>query len=411
MRKILNIVKALAVSLAAVSLLAGCSGEAKVEPVNSYTADSGMYSVSLPGEWKEESNMGMADMINLSRSDGSEAVFIGMVKGQVMGAAGSDVESLEDFFDYMDSLFLNGEASTTELSDTEAVSLAGITSTIAKEGTMKQKTGGSGKVFVQCAETENAYYLMMFSASKGYNKKVASIKKNLAFEELEVPVPETLSDTLRWFNASYAVITTLNGGSLDLVAGFEPSDMIASSMKAMLQRDWSISDKASLEENINWLLTEGHNKEALDYLAESETDGMSREDLISSMEESGFDAENQAVMLAAFDAKASYGDLAISGWDLSRAMSLIGWGYLSGYYTYEEAMDKSLETAQSIQQSFGSWDDFMNSYFYGYSYWSGNDPEDTSSQAYTRRQMYEEIKGDEKGVYGVDFKAQLAKEW
>lgn len=41
MRKILNTVKALAVSLAAVSLLAGCSGEAKVEPVNSYTADSG----------------------------------------------------------------------------------------------------------------------------------------------------------------------------------------------------------------------------------------------------------------------------------------------------------------------------------------------------------------------------------
>lgn len=181
MRKILNTVKALAVSLAAVSLLAGCSGEAKVEPVNSYTADSGMYSVSLPGEWKEESNMGMADMINLSRSDGSEAVFIGMVKGQVMGAAGSDVESLEDFFNYMDSLFLNGEASTTELSDTEAVSLAGITSTIAKEGTMKQKTGGSGKVFVQCAETENAYYLMMFSASKGYNKKVASIKKESGF--------------------------------------------------------------------------------------------------------------------------------------------------------------------------------------------------------------------------------------
>lgn len=411
MRKIVNTVKAFAVSLAAVSLLAGCSGEAKVEPVNTYTAESGMYSVSLPGEWKEEDNMGMADMTNLSKSDGSEAIFIGMVKGQLLGNTGNDVESLEDFFDYMDSLFLNGEASTTELSDAEAVSLAGMTNTLAKEGTMKQKTGGSGKVFVQCAETENAYYLMMFSASKGYNKKIASIKKNMTFEELDVPVPETLSDTLRWFNASYAIITKLNGGNLDIVAGYEPGGMIEETMKAMLQRDWDVSDKASLEESINWLITEGHNKDAMDYLTELKVDGMSREELVSTMEESGFDAEDQTVILAAFDAKAAYGDLAISGWDLSRAMSLIGWGYLSGYYSYEEAMDKSMETAQSIQQSFGSWDEFMNSYFLGYSYWSGDNLEDTSSQAYTRKQMYEEMKGEENGVYGVDFKAQLGKEW
>ncbi|MCI8993572.1 MAG: DUF1266 domain-containing protein [Eubacterium sp.] len=403
----------LTAALAAAALLSGCSQsggkEVQEETINKYAAQSGLYEISLPGEWTEEDNSGVAGMLALSREDGASMIVLGMEKSQLMGTAGADVESLEDFYNYVDSMLLNGEAATSELSDAEAVELDVFTKSLAKEGTMTQSNGASGKVFVQCAETEAAYYTIVLSATKKYDDIVPTIKEKMGFAELEAAETATLSDTLRWFNATYALITSLNGGDLNLVAGYEPGEMMESMIQEMLERDWEVTDRASLEESITWLLTEGHNKDALDYITEVGADGMSAEELASAMEESGFTEEQKTILQSAIDAKAAYGDKAIAGWDLSRAMSLIGWGYLANFYTYEEAMDKSLETAQTIQTTFGSWDDFINSYFYGYSYWSGENPEDTSSQAAERRQLYDKLKGE--GIYDVDWNLQLTKEW
>lgn len=46
-----------------------------------------------------------------------------------------------------------------------------------------------------------------------------------------------------------------------------------------------------------------------------------------------------------------------SVWDYSRAMSDLGFYYLAGYYSLDEALDKALELAIIIQNSFASWDD------------------------------------------------------
>lgn len=382
--------------------------EKKKEPVNQYTAENGMFAISLPGEWSEEDNMGMSSILNLSGSDGADIVAMGMEKSQ-LAAAG--VESLQDFYDYVDASMLNGAASTTTLSPTESMALTGFVDTLATEGKMTQSNGASGNVFVQCAESENAYYLIMLSARSGYDEMIASMRDSLSFEELALPETEALSDTLRWFNGTYAVITKLNGGDLNLVAGYEQSDMMKELEQALLDRDWGVTDRASLDETLEWLLTEGHNEEALYMFTDIGAEGMSREEIVAALDENGFDEEEKVMILAVYDAKAAYGENAIAGWDLSRAMSLMGWGYLAGYYTYEEAMDKSLETARRIQQTFGSWDDFFNSYFLGYSYWSSQDLEDVTSQAYERRALYEELKADPSGVFSVDWNTELTKEW
>lgn len=406
-----HIVKTFAATMTAAALLAGCASSESQQTVNKYTADSGMYAVSLPGEWKSEDSGGLQEIMVLSRDDGMEAVFIGMVKGRLWGNAGGEVEDLTGFFDYMDSLFLNGPSSATELKDAESMNMAGLKNSMAKEGTMTETGVGSAEVFLECAETENAYYMFMFSGSTGYRKKLAAIKSNMAFEELEVPKPDTLADTLRWFNASNAILMQLNGGELDIVAGFEPSVFIEGTMRGLLEQSWDVTDRASLDETVEWLLTEGHNEGAVDYLAELVTDDMSREELALYMEEGGFTADEQGGVLALYDAKALYGDQAIKGWDLSRAMSIYGWGYLAGYYTYEEAMDKSLETAKMIQGIFHSWDDFTNSYLLGYAYWSDSDLDDTSSDAYSRKQVYEEIKTQDNSPFDVDWNLSFQKEW
>lgn len=434
--KVRKILVTLATALLAALLLAGCGGtdkevqgpkteepekkteEVKTEPVketqkepvtvNDYTTEDGMYTLSIPGEWSEEDNMGMSSILNLSGSGSSTVVAMGITKAQ---AANSSIGSLQDFYDFAESSFLNGEAATTTLSAVEPIPLSGFADTLAQEGTMTQSNGASGDLFVQCMESEQAFYMIMLTAASGYDEMITSMRENMRFEELDVPVTEPLSDTLSWFNATYALITRLNGGNLDFVAGYEPSDMMKQLEQSLLERDWGVTDKASLDETIDWALTEGHNAEALFTLTDIGAEGMSREEIVTAMDENGFDEEDQAMILAAFDAKAAYGENAIAGWDLSRAMSLMGWGYLAEYYTYEEAMDKSLETAQRIQQTFGSWDEFFDSYLLGYSYWSGQSMDDPDTQAYERRALYEELKADPDGIFSVDWNTPLEKEW
>ena len=423
-----NTVRLLSAALLSIALLAGCGGSANESKgaaagsgadaaetarpnAATFTAENGMYAVSLPGTWSEDGNMGASNILSLSGDDGAGLIVMGLTKAQLT-AAGAEVKSLDDFYDFAEATMLNGAAASSAMDSAEAIPLPGFLGTFAAAGKMTQANGASGDIFVQCAESETAYYFIAFSAASGqYDKMLASLRDGMRFEELELPEAAPLTDTLCWFNAAYAVITSLNGGDLNLVAGFEPGEMIRQIEQGVLERDWGVTDRASLEETIDWLLTEGHNAGALSLLDDLGAGGMSRDELIGFMEEIGFYEEELTDILAAYDAKAAYGENAIAGWDLSRAMSLMGWGYLAGYYTYEEAMDQSLETARRIQQTFGSWDDFFNSYFYGYSYWSEEALDDASSQAYARHALYEELKSDPAGVFRVDWNAALDKEW
>ena len=98
------------------------------------------------------------------------------------------------------------------------------------------------------------------------------------------------------------------------------------------------------------------------------------------------------------------GEKAIDGWDYCRALNLLGYYYTAGYYTDTEALDKSLEIAQKVQEEFGSWDELIDSYMVGYEYWG----EESSDE---RKAVYEELKGKEDNPYTVDFKMTLEKTW
>ena len=99
-----------------------------------------------------------------------------------------------------------------------------------------------------------------------------------------------------------------------------------------------------------------------------------------------------------------YGADAAAGWDYSRAMWLLSYYYLAGYYTEEEALDQSLELAKTIQETFDSWDSFMESYFAGYEYWS----EESSDE---RREIYENLKSSSDNPFALDWNTTLEKSW
>lgn len=376
---------------------------------NTYTNANGMYSVTLPGKWQDGGDLGVPNLLLLTGKN-EFAIILGMKKGQILGSADADIENLEDFSDYMESSFMDVPEVTFNFNKTEGDTFPNALRTVSKTGTATHDNGEEGHVVMECAETENAYYCFLFMFEGRFSVKRIYLRDALAFEELNI-LTEVPSDTIRWFNASCAILTKINGGTMDLIGGHEPSFAIRSSSQRLLIRAWDVNDAASLIESVEWLTSAGSNQEALENIEAIGITGDTRDEVLAELEADGWDENNIIWIMAVFDAKAAYGDLAISGYDYSRAMSLLGWGYLSKYLTYEETMDKMLKIAQEIQQNFDSWDDFIASYFYGYTYWNWPTMELPSSEFYERYQVYEDIKAEENSVFSVDFKTELQKEW
>lgn len=219
-----------------------------------------------------------------------------------------------------------------------------------------------------------------------------------------VPQKEVQPEIL-WINGTYAVLTELNGGDYTLFGGMKANEANKQLELGALKEWWSVTDRASADENLNWLLDEGHRTDYASLMQSLEEDGASeleQAELVEYFSDVTGD-ENEAFYLAeGYDDYIKYGAGAIDGWDYCRAASLCGWYYIAGYYTEQEALDKSLEIAQTIQKRFSSWDEMMDSYLRGYEYWAYESGD-------TRREVYEDIKTRDNSPYLLDWNLPLAE--
>lgn len=232
-----------------------------------------------------------------------------------------------------------------------------------------------------------------------------------AGEEASLPeeeAPAELPDTVRWFNASYAILTELNGWDYNIFAGLPANDMVKEMEIQSLEQWWSVTDRQSADETLDWALTEGHRTEFVENMQQLEQAGMGevapegRKDfMLANFQVTEEEAQTYVNDYAMYE---QYGAGAIDGWDYCRAMNLVSFYYLAQYYTEEEALDKSLEIAKTIQPLFTSWDELVDSYLRGYEYWA-----DESSQE--RRSVYEDLKSREDNPYEVDYNTTLEKVW
>ncbi len=216
------------------------------------------------------------------------------------------------------------------------------------------------------------------------------------------------SETVRWFNASNALLINLNQWDYQKYGGLKPNPVNQEIVKAVLDDSWDVTDKESAQETLDWLLAEGQrmvfdeDMRWLDEIGLGEISPEKRVDFLMANLEIN---EEQAQFFAGwYDKYEKYGIDASSGWDYNRALSQLANFYLAGYFTQEEALDASLEVAKTIQEHFDSWDDYMESYFAGYEYWA----EESSEE---RRAIYEELKNAEDNPYSIDFKTTLEKSW
>lgn len=217
------------------------------------------------------------------------------------------------------------------------------------------------------------------------------------------------TDTVQWFNATYAILTYLNGEDYNMFGGSEPSEMTKLLYQSMLDSSWGVTDRESADETLDWILTEGHRDDFMitgellsEMLAAEELDEADFVDFL--MEEYGESQDEAEFDLATYEMYRDYGEHAIDAWDYCRALSLMSFYYMADYYTKEEALDKSLEIAEALQPLYGSWDELIDGYLRGYEYWA----EEDSSE---RREIYEELLEADDNPFRVDYNVTLEKTW
>lgn len=144
-------------------------------PVNEYTSKNGMFTISLPGEWTEEDNMDIPNILHLSRTDSIAAVIFGIAKPQ------ANVDTLEDFQSIIEKNMLNGPASTSKITETKAVSMPEMKHCIGSNVDATDLNGAKGKIFVEYMESEDAYYAIQLCSSSGRLNDLEPIKEKASF--------------------------------------------------------------------------------------------------------------------------------------------------------------------------------------------------------------------------------------
>lgn len=414
-RAALQIISVFAVGMMAVSVT-GC--QAEKEPVMAvYTSKDGTYSVTMPEGLKQTDVIGNIMVLEASDKASVEAMAFTKNKSEHPDK-GKKITSLEDFGKFYESN-MSISAIWSAKSEKEQ---EGMERCIYKEGIVKQK-GTSFDAVMVLVESKTSYGAVLAIGNKSIPEKMR--------EKITITIlkEEQKTSSVDFIDGMKAVLDQLNGVNLLEAAATadqaynsanekekkglqEGYDQMHANARQALEESWDITDAASLIKTKNDLLSSGHNLSALEFLEEhGVTEDMDREAVQQKIVSDNLDEEDAVCLLAAYDARAAFGENAILAWDLSRIPTIMGTGGAAGYVTYEEALDYALEAAKLAQQSFDSWEAFNQSYLYGYSYWSGESLEDPSSGAYERQEIVKELQGEENGPFSVDWDMKLEKEW
>lgn len=395
--------------------LTGCGANTDNDTVTRFTSEDQSVSVEVTGQWKQEN---CTDLF----ADGDETLSWFTAGWIALSNADNDMlvvaqipESLPLFNDQdelLSSMFVENTLSTSKSMDNPAVPNMDVLKTTHFEAT--DISGNKGEIMVLYGETTYAQYMILYSAKKiktadveFFNNFCASFKEAPPETENDASVNST--DTVQWFNNTYAILTVLNDLDYTLYGGAPANSGGKIFAETVLENSWDVTDRASADETLLWLTEEGGHRisfaEEMGYLEEIGLTDVPEEEraaaILASYDLDEAQAQSYTEWYALYE---QYGADAAAGWDYSRAMWLLSYYYLAGYYTEEEALDQSLELAKTIQETFDSWDSFMESYFAGYEYWA----EESSAD---RREIYESLKSSSDNPFALDWNTTLEKSW
>lgn len=225
---------------------------------------------------------------------------------------------------------------------------------------------------------------------------------------------EELSDTILWFNATYATLTYSNGWNWKLIGGLEMTESNQDLQKSLLRSSWKVNDKDSALETIDWLKEEGHRESCRKCMEELQEMGLldlKEEEFLDKFMESGIEENVGRYLLAYYMNQEGLDAEYMAAWDLCRVNQMYADCYFCGYLTYEEAMDGALENSLLLQQMYPSWEDMMSAYMLGYQFWQNDLMLTDDSPTLERYNYYEMLLKKKDGPYTLDWNMKLEKDW
>lgn len=223
---------------------------------------------------------------------------------------------------------------------------------------------------------------------------------------------EIESDTIQWFNATYAIWGETNRMDINLIGCLEAND--AETAKYILDISWGIKNREDAIETLNRMICKEKTSNYALAIEELESVGLlerSEAELEKVLEAKVSNREDCNKLRCAYRAYHAYGERGVDAWDYCRGLELLGLYYVAGYYTLDEAMDCSLILAKALQEEFFSWQEMAGSYLAGYSFWKGEDAEMVGGETYQRRQEYEKLANQTDGPYTLDWNMPLKDTW
>ena len=241
-----------------IPFLQGCGGGAKtpeeyLAKMKEFSTPDKTASIYLDQEWSEE-DLQMDCWLGAGSKKGDKAVVL--MQFPKVGA-----NQLADSMDTVTEL-VETSYQISGKTDAEAPSIPDMNGVTAS--TCKMSAGGvTGDAYLVYGETDYAYYALSYIADKMNDNDIASFKASCSKFHEEAPEVEDnfaseMSDTIRWFNASYAILTDLNNWDYNLFGGLPANDDSAAIVQQLLPEWWDVTDRASADETLSWILSEGH---------------------------------------------------------------------------------------------------------------------------------------------------------
>ncbi len=176
------------------------------------------------------------------------------------------------------------------------------------------------------------------------------------------PAPESPMLPARvWALAVPALYTQCAGVNTKILGCGQGQD----ARKKMLERDWHITDKATLMQTIDQLLITGHRaslqKEGATLAALSDADFAQ---LTSTH------PDKAVSMQTARTAYAKWKDHLGLAWDLCRAANVVNAGYSAKYLTEDEAWKLLMRIARPVQTGFSSWHEMNDNFLDARAIWA-----------------------------------------
>lgn len=383
-------------------ILVGCGSGSNVE-LKEFILNGDTVSIRMDANWVIE-DLDTGIDFGAFTEDGSEGMIV--IQYEKMLYA-NNIDSIDALKERTDDSF--GISGTEKLDNPNIPDMKNVETYSCDVASNGEKGDG----IILYGETDYAYYSIIYIAPRISAKKTEYFENVCeTFKETAPEIDETASiettDTILWFNATCAILTDLNGWNYTIFGGQPLSESVKSLRQDGLNSSWDVTDRATADETMDWLISEGHRASfAVDmqFIGESGIENVAEEEradfILDNFE---VDEEEAQCYANGYEAYKQYGDDTIAAWDYSRAMWLYASYYLAGYYTLEEALDASLEMANDIQSSFDSWDSFMESYFIGYEYWAEESSDD-------RRAVYEDLKAASDSPFHVDWNLAFEKTW